>query len=891
MKKIIVIMTTLFFWTQAGIGAELKGARIDGSIKNSGTRPSVVDMFKAAGAGDKKAPGDSGNTERPAPLRVLTWNLWNLPEESSCLFQPEGQKCIFSVAGLHTSERLPHQARRILSGHYDIVALNEAWTDTTQEGFADLLAGDPDYKDSDLHDAYKGLTDSTTPALGQLPHYVAEMELSPGPGNPGDFSTGNGLGIFTRLRPYPRSDLPSYTDYTHFDHHQCLGMPGNGGYWTLTASKSLNYDPVKGCSAALHTFLDAHPADPNIQIPINPREYPQLFNKTCAGEDCHAYKGIIWVRVWNTRTGAPLNIFVTHTQADYPETVPPLDYQKIRAQQFEQLRAFIKKMARDEDVLVLGDFNTLGDNGSYIFGTPLTSAGEYPAQIAGSGGLAGMGIKDLWRVSSPAQDPGFTRNFGDGAEAKYVMNDNDYGDPYPQRLDYIAGRIGGGASNRPQPCIGHMRVRHDFDVYPPLDGAGHDLSDHWPVEAIITASGSHCSPQTALTVSQKGTFDLNLSIPGPGAYQWLYFPEGGAFRFRHGHLKDGTQIDAEAYYDYNISDPISELPDEYSRELGPVFAVNKPFYLRLKARNDTSYGAFVQTVVEMDGSTFEKAFPIGFTDLGSVSVYGLKCCDIFKHFDNPPNSQPQQSFFFRFNLQQAWNKEPQKMELSWMPTDKNGNWTTTPGQVLQFDFLDSKKNLLSKGAPITLDNYYKPVTFAVPKLPEPAQGLRLAIHRVDTSAPSWFRMGFATDLRKFELLKIVNKIPEDNAVVGWATDEPFVKMIVDNKSLPLLYSLHLDKGSTWSHFNSWSPGKHPDAKNILFKNSLEFNLYESNEVDNNLVTGPFDWTGDYQHLGSASFGNSGFGKDRVCDELSFEEHVAPPDWVYSVCYRLSLPDQ
>src|SRR5262245_32393107 len=51
--------------------------------------------------------------ETPQPLRVLTWNIWDLPGVAE------------NSEPLSDDQRWAHVSRRILGGNYDIVVLNE----------------------------------------------------------------------------------------------------------------------------------------------------------------------------------------------------------------------------------------------------------------------------------------------------------------------------------------------------------------------------------------------------------------------------------------------------------------------------------------------------------------------------------------------------------------------------------------------------------------------------------------------------------------------------------------------------------------------------------------------------------------------------------------------
>jgi endonuclease/exonuclease/phosphatase family metal-dependent hydrolase len=82
------------------------------------------------------------------------------------------------------------------------------------------------------------------------------------------------------------------------------------------------------------------------------RQAQQAFGAVCSGTDCLADKGVAYAAV--AKGEHVYHVFGTHAQSEYGFRV-----ERVRAQQFSLMRAFVEEQAIpvDEPVLLAGDFN------------------------------------------------------------------------------------------------------------------------------------------------------------------------------------------------------------------------------------------------------------------------------------------------------------------------------------------------------------------------------------------------------------------------------------------------------------------------------------------------------------------------------------------------------
>lgn len=770
------------------------------------------------------ALAEAGN---PQPLRVLTWNIWDLPGVAE------------NSEPLSDEQRWAHISRRILGGNYDIVVLNEVFGLYSGAAFrAYLTQTSPS---SEYQDLYSPLVpDATTPGTpvyGTLPYSVwADGQ--------GDLGTA-GIMILTKFPPLPRFDLPLTTpDYGSDDwqygkvEHTCVQktLVADGNSAGPAANFGItNFPDVAwtngACAAAFHEF------------------------EVCEASDCGASKGIAWLRVMNTTNNQPLNIFFTHTQADYPEESPPEDYSATRAIQWEEIRLFIEKMAPpNEPILLMGDLNVLGDGAQFLSGYSLVqNASEYADHLAFPGTIGLLTPHDMYHyqfqhlnANHPARtDPGFTRH--------PVFNSNDALDPYPQRLDYILAYFG--PDDNGQNCPAHVRVRRDFDVFHQTSGGndykGSDLSDHWPVEATIGWDGPYCAPRKSLDNPSPGTYDMN--IHNDGGYQWLWFPAFtdillGVDSVMSSSGQFLSSAYAEVFPAHNISQPAElfggqpeqgQTPGELFRrdkEYGGWAVLSFPYdyYVRIRATKPDVVGTFKIKVVKPDGKTFNKAIPlsprVGFIDafndpyVKKVSMHGTM---------PPVVPVGQNKVYFRFNAAQMVVKN-QTFEFSIVRTNSSHDQAAASPGKYAIEVLDAAKNVL-----VPKTAWYQSVSmgFEVDSIgPQKMEDLRLVVHRPCTvwtgacvTQPDYMRVGMRTNGRIVSFLGYRTIEQSDSGIDE--DDEPFGKLHADGESW-ILWTVEADEpGGRPISSMHWYGATGPDVTRIGFTQHVEMRWGENDGPD------------------------------------------------------------
>jgi exonuclease III len=570
-------------------------------LADSPNKPSPVDQPPAS-----KLPAVA---DHPEVIRALHWNVWMYPD----IVHPD-------AAGLDNDHRVPHIVGRLNKQKYDIVSINELFSGSPdQKGqydeFIYLMTGiDPGVSDIGNTDiSYSYLPHGAPPA--QYPYYA----WSPGfhMKTVGDA----GLGLFTQFPPLPRNDLhPAFMELPGEPYPQgisvdyyCLNPEGTAKLASFQSRKvktylnpmfapvwassppwyKTNMNQTSGCAAAYTWYLEAD------------------------GADAGAVKGILWTRVQNTKTGRPLNIFVTHTQADYPEANPPEEYSAVRATQLQHLRNFINSMAyADEDVMVMGDLNVLGDGKKFIGVTPSQNQYEYKDWISDIF-VAQDGFEDVYRaqMKTTDNDGGFTRH--------PIWNGHDAADPYPQRLDYILTRWQSDW-DRSGYCMQHARARRDFNLYLGGSKPATDASDHFPVEMAVSFDSGYCAPRKALDAGNSANLNTTrvLTFDNPGAVQWIRVPADTDLAITAEELThvDGSkhELDVTAFLSTDLSMPVETFNKRYrlgfgKRDLKKAVKVSFPVpaYLRITPASYGAIGTAEVMITKMDGLTPDTALLIG----------------------------------------------------------------------------------------------------------------------------------------------------------------------------------------------------------------------------------------------------------------------------------------
>ncbi|MBI2569908.1 MAG: hypothetical protein HYV63_23125 [Candidatus Schekmanbacteria bacterium] len=267
----------------------------------------------------------------------------------------------YNVAGLvapapmifeySAEERAGLIADRILAAQYDIVVIAEAFDDAVQDTLVARLSP-------------------------SFPHFVKMLD-------DGGYDGDSGLMLFSKFPPRPLSRGASPSDwYCAYDPSTVGVEPAvpSGSVVTSPSFWTAAFADYAGCSAAYRPF------------------------SSLTDGDVWAAKGVGWVRVFNTVSMRPLNVFFTHPQASYADCV--YECAVARAEGFAEIRAMIRTfapLAEGEEAVLAGDLNVVGD---------LDAAGsrdvEYEREITsavGSASLRALGFRDPWRADgtpSPA---------------------------------------------------------------------------------------------------------------------------------------------------------------------------------------------------------------------------------------------------------------------------------------------------------------------------------------------------------------------------------------------------------------------------------------------------------------------------------------------------------
>jgi hypothetical protein len=820
-----------------------------------------------------------GHTAAPAAsqeqtLRLLQWNIWMIPD-------PLAEE---HNGTLDNDDRVPHVAARLNSGNYDVVTLNELFSGAQlQKGPQDELIylltrqgpdGPWDQEMEDLYDTLK--PDSYTPAIadpGQFSYYVWM------PGFYWDFSGDAGLAVFTKFPPKPRKDMmtnyiapvipqnsPSQSQIPAPPFY-CLGSGAQKFLEAQLPFPSSDYlDPWWLASSGFETSGDHECA-----AAFSPYQY-------AGGDDKLASKGIGWVRVYNSKTSRPLNIFFTHTQADYPENNPPENYSSVREQQIKQLIEFIEYMApskRDEDVLLMGDLNILGDGGNYLQpygawdGSEVQNPYEY-SQVIDPGLLHQVGFDDLFRAHLKPidHDGGFTRH--------PVWNTETGSDPYAQRLDYILARW----SSKPihdafYPCPEHLRARRDFNLLPGSSGQPDtDISDHFAVEAVVGIDRPGCSPFQASVNPAPGI--KYVDILDTGGYYWLRFPAYTDIMVAGDPIKDANgnvigRVRADAFAAHDISMPLAPfdgsplLLTEGSRDLEAAVVYYYPFdyYVRVSADLPNWTGTLRIKLIKPDGKTFDTALPVlttGIPDDSSNYWSDSYTRPIQFVGSNNPNQYGQTAIWLRLG-------EVEMPDMS-DPTKQCFHLGIAQGHAFPFggaspkaykwDVWSADHTLVTPAGSwrsTQSPDYYLEATCEdgfMAGVTKPGTGYRLRLYRPAQGSQDLeeLRVGLSTNLRGF-LLKGISIVSgwDDGAATG---DELVPELDLDGATV-VMQAPEVEPGGSATGF-TWCNDPHPaDQRHMHFLDHLTWSIGEN---DSQVICTVDGWTDEYWVVGRTGAGVS-----------------------------------
>jgi hypothetical protein len=374
-------------------------------------------------------------------------------------------------------------------------------------------------------------------------------------------------------------------------------------------------------------------------------------------------KGVGYACVHNPATRQVINVFFTHNQANYwtPGNSDFGDFaHDERTVNMKEASAFINLLAPaavtsklGEAVLFAGDMNTFGNDVEYWVnqGDGIDHAGkteieavvtpskvkgfqEYADSI-GPGGLLDQanGLRDPWRVEGTMFPPltafdlwGMTDDLGfayDPASLDHtdmgftwdaLRNGQTDGDQSRARLDYILDRQV--TFNRASDCFEHMTVERGF-VYTANANVqkayvGMDLSDHYPLRAVIGPLETFCNPSLA-PFDKFG--DTVVDVVNGGAKKWFAFSAPGTYVF------DATTLFALDVHVFAASDLSTDLvpvegdttiipgaPVGDKRQNDPVtFKVSGPFFVMMAFKDKTITGSFTLSVRKNNCASWDHA--------------------------------------------------------------------------------------------------------------------------------------------------------------------------------------------------------------------------------------------------------------------------------------------
>jgi endonuclease/exonuclease/phosphatase family metal-dependent hydrolase len=302
--------------------------------------------------------------------------------------------------------------------------------------------------------------------------------------------------------------------------------------------------------------------------------------------DKYAKKGIAIVRI--DGPNGPTQIAFTHTQSKS-------EHANIRAKQFKQVCNAVKRVSNYSDPTLMANTILVGDLN--VNGRVNVASGEIVDVFANVPDRLGSLFHETWAMSSAppgtthVHDPGFTHQ-------KDTTGTN------LNRLDYACTPRAAGGS--PALCIQHNWV----PFRPP-----YNLSDHWPVMALVHAQAPNCSPAQGIELSAlpptataggAKTWVMTVPIQHAGMYVWAYASNPGQYAIF-------TNADAEGamYERGNLSVPltgsavsVADMPPALQPSLagfaaGQHFTCTAPAFLRIRGSDATVPGTPTIAIVQL----------------------------------------------------------------------------------------------------------------------------------------------------------------------------------------------------------------------------------------------------------------------------------------------------
>jgi hypothetical protein len=354
---------------------------------------------------------------------------------------------------------------------------------------------------------------------------------------------------------------------------------------------------------------------------------------SCTTDDCHANKGVGYVRVKNPETGTPYNVLFSHTQASYPGADSHEEADKhvlVRSYQYADIKRIVDDLEAhafpniyDEAILIMGDLNIDGDLESpYVWDVnwgihhEVKNIAEWQQVFGTPGSDFHDTFIDGWAFDNAPKDP--SGNYDRG-----ITNRGHYG-PGAEgaRLDYIV-------HNDMRLCVQHMTIAHNLrwsGVGGPWtetgmgpigigSGGSQQLSDHRGVNADVNLWAPHCRPVDANLVDPyPGAVEtIQGEIRYPGSIQWHRFDEPGTYSFA---VLSDNGADFRVYQADDLSTPAGQYKNMTTTVVVPGAAhaevtakvfhmAEAPFYVRVWNPTRTRTGIYRLIAVEHNCATKE----------------------------------------------------------------------------------------------------------------------------------------------------------------------------------------------------------------------------------------------------------------------------------------------
>jgi endonuclease/exonuclease/phosphatase family metal-dependent hydrolase len=713
----------------------------------------AVALLATALAGFRPAPAGAANR---ATTRVLAYNVAFLPKNFTGIgSRPETFDAIDPIA------RVDAISNRILDGDYDVVALDEVWTTEAKDEFIKKLGNAYPFHATQLWGNNYVKQDSGLMLFSRFkpidnPH-VPPVTKTIGFGTVGyDYNR-----LFDPLGN-PNASPPTGRDFGFYScvDKASLAATGPSGGGGPTGQNYIHMGDVspdfKGCSLAFHL-------------------YAKLVS-----DDSWSEKGVGYVRLQNTRTNRPLNVFFTHNQAMYWDDSPKPFHQHSAEveeelasnnQAFSEEAAFMnlfvpKNKTANEDTIAIGDHNVPGDTKYY------DNAVKNPMFA----GMVIAGARDTFRVdqSPSGEDPGLTWDVRNSAVPALDAEGND-------RLDYVFDRAGQDAPD----CALHLRNMSDWkvkasDIPPTGDPAaeGLDLSDHYPLEVTLGALADRCSPAKAL-VDPLPPNQPDVNIPGQigygGAYQWYRFNGSDTLKIS---ISSPTAMQINAYAATDLTNPLEPsmgspgLPANGGRDATVTYSnpgTRSAIYLRVRAFDETWADSYSLHVHRASGSNMADAIDLP-NDKNGESALGT-----FEQGLQPGAEQFQ--LWFHFKTQELWSGKPQwmKFQVTQLKSADPANAASAPdtpdGYAMYI--VDANNNIVSS-FPNWVDQYT--ANWDGNLVPAAAGDYYLVVYRRHGPVKrptAWIKASWQTNLRTIDIKSLWNnQVALDLEAGLWVDQEP-----------------------------------------------------------------------------------------------------------------------